>query len=51
MDKAVDPQAVLQKMAAKIANLEVKNAMLEVALESARKERSGQQVPDSPGTI
>jgi hypothetical protein len=38
MENAVDPQAVIQKMAVKLANLELRNSMLEVALESAREE-------------
>ena len=38
MDQSVNPQAILQKMAVKIANVELRNAMLEVALESAQAE-------------
>jgi len=38
MDKSVDLQAVIQKLAVKIANVELRNSMLEVALESAREE-------------
>lgn len=38
MDSGVDPNAVIQKMAAKIANTELRNSMLEVALESAHEE-------------
>lgn len=38
MDKTVDPNAVIQKMAVKIANTELRNAMLEVALETAQAE-------------
>jgi hypothetical protein len=38
MDGSVDPQAVIQKMAVKVANMEVRNSMLEVALETAREE-------------
>ncbi len=38
MDKSVDPNAVIQKMAVKLANAELRTAMLEVALESAQAE-------------
>lgn len=41
MDKTVDPNAVIQKMAVKLANAELRAAMLEVALESAREELAG----------
>jgi hypothetical protein len=34
----VDPNAVLQKMAVKLANAELRNSVLEVALESAQAE-------------
>jgi len=37
MDK-VDPNAVVQKMALKLANAELRAAMLEVSLESAQAE-------------
>jgi hypothetical protein len=35
---SIDPNAVIQKMAAKIANAELRNAMLEVGLEAAQTE-------------
>lgn len=38
MDKTVDPNAVIQKMAVKLANAEVRTTMLEVALETAQAE-------------
>lgn len=38
MDSGVDPNAVIQKMTAKVANAELRNVMLEVALESAQAE-------------
>jgi hypothetical protein len=38
VDSSVDPNAVIQKLAVKLANAEVRNSMLEVALESAREE-------------
>jgi hypothetical protein len=41
----VDPNAVIQKMAVKLANLELQNSMLEVALESARQEIAQLQTP------
>jgi hypothetical protein len=40
MDSGVDSNAVIQKMAVKLANTEVRTAMLEVALESAQAELS-----------
>lgn len=38
MEGTVDPQAIVQKLVVKIANVELRNAMLEVALESAQRE-------------
>lgn len=38
MDDGVDPNVVIQKMAVKLANTEVRNAMLESALEKANAE-------------
>jgi hypothetical protein len=38
MDNGVDPNAVIQKMGMKLASAEVRNSMLEVALESAQAE-------------
>lgn len=37
-NKTIDPQAIIQKLAVKIANVEVRNSMLETALESAQAE-------------
>lgn len=34
----VDPNAVIQKMAAKVANAELRNSLMEVALETAQAE-------------
>jgi hypothetical protein len=34
----VDPNVVIQKMAVKLANVELRNSILEVALESAQAE-------------
>jgi hypothetical protein len=38
MDNDVNSNAVIQKLAVKVANVELRNAMLEVALESAQAE-------------
>lgn len=38
MDKSFDANAVIQKMAVKVANVELRNAMLEVSLETAQAE-------------
>jgi hypothetical protein len=46
MDSEVDPNAVVQKMAVKVANTELRNAMLEVALESARAEIARLKSPE-----
>jgi hypothetical protein len=44
MDNGVDPNAVIQKMAVKLANAELRNSMLETALESAQAEITRLQV-------
>jgi hypothetical protein len=38
MADSVDPNTVIQKMAVKLANTELRNAMLEAALEAAQAE-------------
>jgi hypothetical protein len=38
MDSSTNANAVIQKMAVKVANVELRNAMLEVALETAQAE-------------
>jgi hypothetical protein len=45
MNDSVDPNAVIQKMAVKLANAELRNSMLEVALESVRQEIAQLQTP------
>jgi hypothetical protein len=47
MNDSVDPNAVIQKMAVKLANAELRNSMLEVALESAQAEIARLQAPVS----
>lgn len=49
MENGIDPQAVVQKMAVKVANLELRNSMLEVALESAQQEISQLRAVESAG--